>query len=334
MSEDNSEVSAELAATTDSGAAGDVVLLADASVPPTLEIHPSFRCQLACRYCHSFDAPHVYPWLADGARTLNLDEYENVLEQFRSAGGQRVVISGGGEPTVAKAFPGLVRACEERGYRPYLYTNGVRNRNQSESVMAAWLPSLSWVRFSAHSDAYTRWGASVVDGIRQALDLRTRLGLDLRISVALLPETWHDDALRRIVNLLAATAPDSIALRWVIPAQSGAMQAVGRASELLRDAGYPTDRVEMPTDPATLPIVPLKCVALSGAIVLDPVGGWRICCTRAHLDTSDFAYLGNMRSIRLLDALATGVGAMEMGGQVGCRICSVGEILLALQSPS
>ncbi len=82
----------------------------------TFQIHPSLRCNLACRHCYSVSGPH-------GATVMDKATILAAIADAASLGYRRVVISGG-EPFLYPHLTELCTAARAHGLRTAVVTNG------------------------------------------------------------------------------------------------------------------------------------------------------------------------------------------------------------------
>src|SRR5438445_9570373 len=84
--------------------------------PPILHLHPTRRCNLACRHCYSSSGPSA-------AESLGADIMGRVLADARSLG-YKIVAFSGGEPLL---YPDLLRVLDtakDQGLTALLASNG------------------------------------------------------------------------------------------------------------------------------------------------------------------------------------------------------------------
>lgn len=89
---------------------------------PILQIHPSLRCNLACRHCYSVSGPQA---------SLELDAATVGAVVDDAAGlGYRVVSVSGGEPLVYRDLPAVLSRAKAHGMRTTVTTNGYFSRDE------------------------------------------------------------------------------------------------------------------------------------------------------------------------------------------------------------
>lgn len=88
--------------------------------PWTLEVYPTLRCNLSCRFCDTTDR-HRPP-----QNELSEARWLQIVDEAAEVGVRRVMVLGGGEPLVSEATPALMRRARERGMSGFLTTNGTR----------------------------------------------------------------------------------------------------------------------------------------------------------------------------------------------------------------
>ena len=89
-----------------------------------IPIHPTDAGLSVTNNCNS-QCVHCLCWRCKSSNELSLDEIEDALIQLRELGVSRIVL-GGGEPTVRKDLPEIVRTCSSLKFNEvWLLTNGL-----------------------------------------------------------------------------------------------------------------------------------------------------------------------------------------------------------------
>ena len=86
--------------------------------PLTLELYPTLRCNLDCRFCDTTER-HRPP-----VDELSTEELERIVDEAAALGVQRVFVLGGGEPLARRDTPALMQRVKEHGMEGILTTNG------------------------------------------------------------------------------------------------------------------------------------------------------------------------------------------------------------------
>lgn len=291
--------------------------------PTVLEIHPSPICQLGCAYCHSMSSPLDKTIYSSGKRLLAVEEYAQIFEEFVSLGGTEVVISGGGEPLLYPNIIDLIEAASHVGLRIHIYTNGLTKRYFLVESLELWLPKITSVRFSLHYSTGPQRMPDVLTAIHNTVSCRNHLMLQVKVHTAVLVDTYPRTELERLLTQIAAGNSDCIELRIVIPPSRVATQVLHESIRFLREIGCEDSRISTRMSADSMPLVPSKCFSLYRNIVIDPYGGFRLCCMRAHYPETDFSYIGSVHEISLSVALSAGVKQMALAGSGACDVCSV-----------
>lgn len=92
----------------------------EASGPWTLEVYPTLRCNLSCRFCDTTDRHRP----AQGE--LSAARWSALVAEAADLGAKRIMVLGGGEPLIAAGTPAILRVAKERGLTGFLTTNGTR----------------------------------------------------------------------------------------------------------------------------------------------------------------------------------------------------------------
>jgi MoaA/NifB/PqqE/SkfB family radical SAM enzyme len=288
--------------------------------PSVLELHPTAVCQLSCTYCHSLAGTEgkIYD---NRDRYLTLIEYEQLLEQFKTLNGEHVVISGGGEPTLHPVFAGLVQLADARGFKVHVYSNGQPSVAYLPEVLEQWLPYVTTLRFSLHASALAviRNAFGVV---RQVLRARMELNCPARIHAALLADTLSRTQISEVGEALNASPIDLLEIRYSIPVTAGTQTAVQDAVCLLNTFASLRDRLDVRPAGDGACIAPAKCYVAYRSVVVGPFGDVHLCCMRAHLPSTDAAYVGSFRTGSLTELLTAAQARLSGVGRPTCLSCS------------
>jgi len=107
--------------------------------PITVEIDLTNKCNHKCAFC--FYSEH----LSTSRATLDTALVLQRLEEMRGLGTKGISFTGGGEPTLHKDFPLILRGAKRLGFDLGCITNG---SNVTEKNHDAYFESLQWIRFS------------------------------------------------------------------------------------------------------------------------------------------------------------------------------------------
>jgi Fe-coproporphyrin III synthase len=99
------------------------------ATPPTVQIHPTLRCNLRCRHCYSSSGP-------DSRTELSYDLVAGALDDARDLGYEVLAVSGG-EPFLYPDLLRVLRHAKALGFTTTVTTNGsVLDRGRLERVAA------------------------------------------------------------------------------------------------------------------------------------------------------------------------------------------------------
>ena len=97
------------------------------TTPPTVQIHPTLRCNLRCRHCYSSSGPGS--WV-----DLPYEVVARALDDARGLGYEVLAVSGG-EPFLYPDLPRVLRHAKSIGFTTTVTTNGsVLDRGRLERV--------------------------------------------------------------------------------------------------------------------------------------------------------------------------------------------------------
>lgn len=287
--------------------------------PMIVELHLTGVCQLACGYCHSLQTNDATVYEKGTADYLAGSDWSEIVQQFATLGATDIVISGGGEPTLHRDFVSVVASAAACGVRVHVYTNGMPSAAFGNEKLDVWLPCCASVRVSLHVGSFDR-PRTPVDVLHLLLSRRAALVCSTVVSVAILADTWRREAFDDLVRWLAGTAPDLIELRSVIPPLPASGVTVSEAAAALATL--------LPTTPIDTRLFedgaksPPACFSAYRSVIVDPYGGVRLCCMRAHLPVTDEAYVGDLRVESVSSVLARAPVAMSRVGYPVCNVCA------------
>ena len=137
--------------------------------PGKMELHVGHRCPANCSFCYSHkmrsdlaaqrnrpaQSMPMYREELNGEEPLSLDEYKNIISDFRKNSKESspiLVISGGAEPASFPHLGDLIEYSHSLGIRVELYTSGIglgKGKNREEEFKK--LLKCSFIRFSLNS---------------------------------------------------------------------------------------------------------------------------------------------------------------------------------------
>ena len=102
--------------------------------PIHIQLNLTNKCNLSCGFCSC----------QNRTKTTELDFYkaERIIETYKRLGCRAVTITGGGEPTLYKDLPKIIRFCKQLGIKVGLVTNGI------DIDTVGNLDMLTWIRVS------------------------------------------------------------------------------------------------------------------------------------------------------------------------------------------
>lgn len=166
-------------------------------------------CPWRCPYCHN---PHLQSRELPLEAEPDLWTWDRVLAFLETRRGllDGVAFSGG-EPTIQQGLADAVRSVRAAGFEAYLHTGG-----PVPDVLAATLPSLTWVGFDAKApfDEYER--VTMVPGsgalARRSLRLVVESGMPFEVRTTVHSAQLDMSALERLADDLASEGVRS----WVL----------------------------------------------------------------------------------------------------------------------
>lgn len=92
------------------------------SIPKTLYLHPSYRCNLQCVYCYN-SKDRLFFTENESHNELTVEDYRLLFRQARQLGIKELVYTGG-EPLLRKDIFEMARISKEMGFQTRIITNG------------------------------------------------------------------------------------------------------------------------------------------------------------------------------------------------------------------
>lgn len=227
-------------------------------VAPVLQVHPSWRCNLACAHCYTSSGPHA-------REELRPELLLECLDDARALGYRQLAVSGG-EPLLYRELPRLLAHARGLGMLTSITTNGML------ATARRWDPVAPLLDVVAISVDGTPAGHDAIRGRSGAL-ARTLANLAVvRASGVpfgfIFTLTQHNvDSLEFVVRLAAAEGARSV--------QVHPLTLQGRATETLTDAR--PDEIEL----ATALVEAARLGAALGVVVhVDAVTGAQLAAYR------------------------------------------------------
>lgn len=169
--------------------------------PPTVNWHITYECNYRCSFCffrapsrESNDSIRLRISLEDAARLINL---------LACAGVTRVNFAGG-EPTLVKEFPDLVRLAHDSGIVTTVVTNGT---GLNDSLLKRISPFISAIKISIDSSSEGTekylgrgYGNHIRNAIMASEKVRAR-GIPLMMNTVVTKLNFNDD-MHEIVSLI------------------------------------------------------------------------------------------------------------------------------------
>jgi radical S-adenosyl methionine domain-containing protein 2 len=196
--------------------------VAPAPRPIAVNFHVNKACDSRCRFC--------FATFGDVTGQASTDVALAVIDALADAGCEKLNFAGG-EPTLRRDLPQLVRRSKERGLVTSVVTNGFR----LDALLDACADALDWVGLSvdsAREDVQAALGRGHGDHVGQAMRLAARsraLGVRIKLNSVVTALTWEED----LSALVRAIRPERWKVFQVLPMEG---QNDGRVEDLLIDA--------------------------------------------------------------------------------------------------
>jgi MoaA/NifB/PqqE/SkfB family radical SAM enzyme len=102
--------------------------------PVHIQLNLTNKCNLSCGFCSCQNRSK--------GTELDFHKAEKIIDMYAKLGCQAVTITGGGEPTLYKNLPKILKLCKQLGLEVGLVTNGINVDNVEN------LDLLTWIRVS------------------------------------------------------------------------------------------------------------------------------------------------------------------------------------------
>jgi len=135
----------------------NTMLYAGKVLPRVLQITPTNRCDLACKYCCCSEV--------DRKQELEWRELKEIVDIAKKLDVQAIVITGGGEPMLHKDIIKLIDYIDSKHIKVSLITNG----NHFKDGMQETLSKLQWCRISFDDDR------KITEKYKQTLEIASQL---------------------------------------------------------------------------------------------------------------------------------------------------------------
>jgi radical SAM protein with 4Fe4S-binding SPASM domain len=148
--------------------------------------HLTQACQLECIHCYADSSPHI-----DRTGELPLERWQQLLDDFASHGGKRILFTGG-EALMYKGCIDLLRRAKQAGLQVTLLTNGILVPRYLEEIHeTVFEVQVSLDGPTADANDRVR-GSGTFPRILKAIDLLAERGTTLRVGMSVMAENWED----------------------------------------------------------------------------------------------------------------------------------------------
>jgi MoaA/NifB/PqqE/SkfB family radical SAM enzyme len=121
--------------------------------PKTLELHLGPYCQLNCIFCQTkVDMKNSkYADSSYNKLPLSKEKIFNIIDEFASAGGEKIIFSGGLEPFTSNLTIPAIEYSGEKNLNISIYSNGLSKAFKDSSTLRKILKYTRTIRFSIHA---------------------------------------------------------------------------------------------------------------------------------------------------------------------------------------
>lgn len=111
------------------------------TIPRTLYLHPTYRCNLRCFYCYNGNERNGY-LDEESYEELKLEDYRELFRQARQLGIAALVYSGG-EPLLRKDLFEIANMSKDMGFYNNLFTNGTLITKDNAALIIRYFDRIS-----------------------------------------------------------------------------------------------------------------------------------------------------------------------------------------------
>lgn len=262
--------------------------------PQIIEIHPSYACNNKCNYCF-----HKNNKINGDDSALEHKHYKAIIEEMRSLGIFNLSISGGGEPTLYKELPLLIKEANKNLIKVRIVTNG----NLASDEFIELLELVEEIRFSvdaASANIYSKVRnvprnrfIKTINNIQKIINYKKNNKLDIKIGVTFLINKDNFHETRVFCEKMIGLGVDSIIIKtdvygcYVISKDEVNKISV-EVSELM------SDKIEFRETNVAVPEL-MSCFISHFKIAINPFGEVYSCCLAAQPGNDNGFELGNVK---------------------------------------
>lgn len=262
--------------------------------PQIVEIHPSYNCNNNCNYCF-----HKNNKIKSGNITLKLKHCKAIFKEMRLLGILNLSISGGGEPTLYKELPLLIKEANKSSINIRIVTNG--NLVSDEFIES--LEFVKEIRFSVDATSAEVYSKvrnvprnrfiKTIDNIQKIINYKKSNELDIKIGATFLinQDNYHET--KMFCEKMLGLGVDSVIIKtdvygYYIINKDEADRISAEINELMND------KIEFRETDVVTPEL-MGCFIPHFKIAIDPFGKVHSCCLAAQPGNDNGFELGNIR---------------------------------------
>jgi radical SAM protein with 4Fe4S-binding SPASM domain len=261
--------------------------------PQIIEIHPSYACNNNCNYCF-----HKNNKIKSGDITLEFKHYKAIIKDMWLLGIFNLSISGGGEPTLYKELPLLIKEANKNLIKVRIVTNGnlvsdefIESLKLVEEIRLS-VDAISAEVYSKVRNVPRNRFIKTIDNIQKIITYKKSNGLSIKVGVTFLinQDNYHETKMfcEKMLNL----GVDSIVIKTDIYGsytinKDEASKISAEINKLM------DDRIEIREMDVVVPEL-MSCFIPHFKIAINPFGKVYSCCLAAQPGNDNGFELGDI----------------------------------------
>jgi MoaA/NifB/PqqE/SkfB family radical SAM enzyme len=298
--------------------------------PSIVEVHPTDKCSHRCSYCFHEGQGHDASRIKD---VLPLEKYDSLFRDMKELKIKDLSVSGGGEPTLDKRLPDLLRLASVHD----LSTRFISHGNSISDELMDVIVSCEEVRFSIDAikpETYSSirkvpgaFLAKTIDNVQHLVKKRNDAHSGLKIGVTFLLNEINYLETGDFIDKFEAMGVDSIILKHDIYDEASISQkslgdVIARVKNTRSSKLSFRDKVDI--SPNSRP-----CFTPYFKVAFNPYGELFSCCLGSQPGEKNGYLFGSLKTHSFKQIWeATFYIRKEMGKSVACVNCNYNDFLI------
>ena len=286
--------------------------------PITADVFLNNYCNNDCKYCAykrwEFD---------DGARSMSLHDFQKYAARLRDLGVLGIILSGGGEPTIAKDFDKIVKWLDDNGYHWGINTNFNRyfvGKPDYLKVSLDAYDSDSYI-LGRGVDAYQKVRDNIIK-FAENRDPKTRLGIQLLARSQEQVNRFYAANKDLPVDYISIRPVESTNGRYYIESDVDYTKII----DLIKTLRETDDRVVLNYKWDMIGVRESSCIAQWSQIAVNEIGEVMYCCHKPY------QIVGHIMDDNILEKKRNAATNMMMC-DIPCRLTAPNHIVAKIIQP-